>query len=101
MSSFASSELASSRLASSDNYVIEIRSQPTGRTVQAGIVVRDGRGFRFFAALDDFYALEQRVFKNPGAAEHAARRHDADRSARQILSCRSTAADRRSQTKTH
>ena len=95
------SSFASSNPALSDNYVIEIRSQPTGRTVQAGIVVRDGRGFRFFAALDDFYALEQRVFKNPKAAEEAARRHDADRSARHFPSCSFAAASGRSQAKAH
>jgi hypothetical protein len=55
-----------------DNYVIEIRPKPAGRTVQAGIVVRDGSGFRFFASADPFYALEQQVFKNPKAAEDAA-----------------------------
>ena len=58
----------------SDNYIIEIRPRPAGRTVQAGIVVRDGNGFRFFAAADAFYALERRLFKNPKAAEKAALR---------------------------
>jgi hypothetical protein len=57
-----------------DNYIIEIRPPSAGRTVQAGIVVRDGHGFRFFAAADAFYALEQRLFKNPKAAEEAALR---------------------------
>ena len=57
-----------------DNYVIEIRPRPAGRTVQAGIVVRDGNRFRFFAAADAFYALERRLFKNPKAAEEAAQR---------------------------
>jgi hypothetical protein len=56
----------------SDNYVIEIRPTWTGRTVQAGIVVRDGREFRFFAAADAFYPLERQTFKNPKAAEDAA-----------------------------
>jgi hypothetical protein len=55
----------------SDNYVIEIRPKPAGRTVQAGIVVRDGHGFRFFAADDAFFSLERRLFKNPKAAEEA------------------------------
>jgi hypothetical protein len=58
----------------SDNYVIEIRSTWTGRTVQAGIVIRDGRGFRFFAAADAFFPLERQTFKNPKAAEDAALR---------------------------
>ena len=56
----------------SDNYVIEIRPPSTGITVQAGLVVRDGDGFRFFAASRAFFALEGEMFKNPRAAEHAA-----------------------------
>jgi hypothetical protein len=56
----------------SDNYVIEIRPTWTRRTVQAGIVVRDGREFRFFAAADAFYPLDRQTFKNPKAAEDAA-----------------------------
>jgi hypothetical protein len=59
----------------SDNYVIEIRPEPARRVVQAGIVVRDREGFRFFAATDDFFGLEQRVFKSPQAAADAALRH--------------------------
>jgi hypothetical protein len=58
----------------SDNYIIEIRPKTAGRTVQAGIVVRDGRVFRFFAAADAFYALERQLFKNPKDAEEAALR---------------------------
>jgi hypothetical protein len=54
----------------SDNYIIEIR--PVGITVQAGLIVRDGRGFRFFAATDAFNSLEGKLFKNPKAAERAA-----------------------------
>jgi acid phosphatase family membrane protein YuiD len=58
----------------SDNYIIEI--QPTAAaTVQAGIVVRDGRGFRFFAATQTFNPLEGHLFKNPREAERAALRH--------------------------
>jgi hypothetical protein len=56
----------------SDNYVIEVNSKTAGITVQAGIVVRDGQGFRFFAASRAFDALEGQVFKSPRAAEHAA-----------------------------
>lgn len=67
----------------SDNYIIEIRPKPAGRTVQAGIVVRDGHAFRFFAATDAFYELERRLFKNPKAAEEAALRSvTADRAAK-------------------
>lgn len=57
----------------SDNYVIEVRPKSAGITVQAGIVVRDDEGFRFFAASHAFDALEGRVFKSPRAAERAAR----------------------------
>ena len=56
-----------------DNYVIEIRPTSVGITVQAGLVVRDGRSFRFFAATDAFSSLEGKLFKNPRAAERAAR----------------------------
>jgi hypothetical protein len=60
------------RFVMSDNYVIEVNSKIAGITVQAGIVVRDGQGFRFFAASRAFDALEGQVFKSPRAAEHAA-----------------------------
>ena len=59
----------------SDNYIIEIRPGKSGKTVQAGIVIREGGGFRFFAASDAFFDLEQRVFKNPQAAAASALRH--------------------------
>jgi hypothetical protein len=59
----------------SDNYVIEIRPKATGITVQAGLVVRDGRGFRFFAASHAFNPLDGHLFKNPREAEKAALRH--------------------------
>jgi hypothetical protein len=58
-----------------DNYVIEIRPKAAGITVQAGIVVRDGCGFRFFAATHAFNPLEGHLFKNPREAERAALRH--------------------------
>jgi hypothetical protein len=57
-----------------DNYIIEIRPKSAGVTVQAGMVVRDGRGFRFFAATHAFDALEGQCFKSPRAAEDAALR---------------------------
>jgi hypothetical protein len=57
----------------SDNYVIEVRPRSAGVTIQAGIVVRDGQGFRFFAASRVFDALDGQIFKSPRAAEHAAR----------------------------
>jgi hypothetical protein len=59
----------------SDNYIIEIRPSSAGIIVQAGIVVRDGRGFRFFAATHAFNPLEGRFFKNPREAEKAALAH--------------------------
>jgi hypothetical protein len=59
----------------SDNYIIEIRPKAAGITVQAGIVVRDGRGFRFFAATHAFNPLEGHLFKNPREAGKAALRH--------------------------
>jgi hypothetical protein len=52
-----------------DTYIIETRKGA------AGIVVRDGRGFRFFAATRDFHGLEGQVFTTPKDAEAAALRH--------------------------
>jgi hypothetical protein len=52
-----------------DNYIIEVRSEA------AGIVVRDGRGFRFFAAHAAFHALEGQFFRSAREAERAANRH--------------------------
>ena len=42
----------------SDCYVIEVSSQT------AGIVVRDTKGYAFFAASHRFYALEGQIFRN-------------------------------------
>ncbi len=52
----------------SDTYIIEVGSQP------AGIVVRDGGGYRFFAASHKFNRLEGQLFRNAREAERAARR---------------------------
>jgi hypothetical protein len=52
-----------------DSYVIETRKGA------AGIVVRDGRGFRFFAATRHFSSLEGKLFGTPKEAEAAAVRH--------------------------
>lgn len=57
-----------------DNYIIEIRPNAVGITVQAGIVVRDGHRFRFFAATHAFNSLEGHLFKSPKEAEKAALR---------------------------
>ncbi|ABE37977.1 hypothetical protein [Rhodopseudomonas pseudopalustris] len=46
-------------------FIIEVNSRA------AGIVVRDGRGFRFHAATDDFTGLEGRGFRSPGDAQKA------------------------------
>lgn len=66
----------------SDNYIIELRPQSAGITVQAGIVVRDGHRFRFYAATHAFGSLEGRLFKSPKAAEAAALRHIVDKATR-------------------
>jgi len=50
-------------------YIIEVRSQT------AGIVVRDGGSFYFFAATHRFNALEGQAFSSPRDAEKAALRH--------------------------
>jgi hypothetical protein len=66
----------------SDNYIIEIRSKSLGITVEAGIVVRDGHRFRFYAATLALKSLEGRLFKSPKAAAVAALRYISERSAR-------------------
>jgi hypothetical protein len=50
----------------SSTYIIETRKGA------AGIVVRDGRGFRFFAAKREFHSLDGHLFATPRAAEAAA-----------------------------
>jgi hypothetical protein len=69
----------------SDNYIIEIEPKTaTGsspETVQAGLVIRECTGFRFFAATRVFFDLEQQVFKSPQAAAEAALRHFSHRHA--------------------
>ncbi len=54
-------------------YVIEVHSQT------AGIIVRDGRDYCFFASDRDFDALEGRSFPSPKEAEKAAFLHAAER----------------------
>jgi hypothetical protein len=49
-------------------YVIEVAGAP------AGVLVRDGQAFRFFAARRDFGLLEGSVFRSPHAAQRAAER---------------------------
>jgi hypothetical protein len=50
----------------SDSYIIEVSSQP------AGIVVRNPKGFRFFAASRRFHSMEGQLFRNAREAERAA-----------------------------
>ena len=50
----------------SESYIIEVSSQP------AGIVVRNPKGFRFFAASQRFHRMEGRLFRNAREAERAA-----------------------------
>jgi hypothetical protein len=52
----------------SDTYIIEVGSQP------AGIVVRNGEGYMFFAASHRFNRLDGKIFRNAREAEQAARR---------------------------
>jgi hypothetical protein len=53
----------------SSAFIIEVRSRA------AGIVVRDGRFFRFHAATHEFNGLDGRGFNSPGDAQKAAIRH--------------------------
>jgi len=46
--------------------------------MQAGIVVRDGHRFRFYAATNAFRSLEGQLFKSPRAAESATLRQIVD-----------------------
>ena len=50
-------------------FVIEVRSNA------AGIVVHDGRNYRFFAATYEFNDLEGRDFRSPAAAQRAVQQH--------------------------
>jgi hypothetical protein len=52
-----------------DTYIVETRKGA------AGIVVRDGSGFRFFAATHDFDHLDGELFGSPKDAEAAAHQH--------------------------
>ncbi len=49
-------------------YFIEVADEP------AGVVVRQGRGYKFFATTRRFHALDGQIFGTPSRAELAARR---------------------------
>jgi hypothetical protein len=68
-----------------DNYIIEVKPPTSGLTLQAGIIVRDGGSFRFFAASQVFEPLEGRRFDGPQTAEKAALRRMTDVAARKSL----------------
>ena len=68
----------------SSAFIIEVRSRA------AGIVVRDGRYFRFHAATHDFDGLDGRGFRSASEAHKAASRHAAD-----LDTTRRSVADRR------
>lgn len=60
----------------SETYLIEVASQ------DAGIIVRDKSGYRFFAASPRFMSLEGRLFRNAREAERAAADHAAGKGER-------------------
>ena len=66
----------------SETYIIEVSSQP------AGIVVRNPKGFRFFAASRRFHQMEGQLFRNAREAERAAVRLERRRIAPVIASQR-------------
>jgi hypothetical protein len=61
-----------------DNYIIEVSPPASGLTFQAGIIVRDGSSFKFYAASRLFEPLEGQRFDGPVRAEKAALRRISD-----------------------
>lgn len=55
----------------SEAYLIEA-TDPFRRQIDAGLVLRERGGFRFFAAHALFAAIENRLFRRPAEAERAA-----------------------------
>jgi hypothetical protein len=84
-----------------DNYIIEVRPPTTGVTFQAGIIVRDGRNFRFFAASDIFEPLEGQRFDSPKAAEQAALRRLAKLASRQLAAAEASTASAKARDARH
>jgi hypothetical protein len=78
-----------------DNYIIEVRPPTAGVTLQAGIIVRDGRNFRFFAASDIFQPLEGKRFDSPKTAEQAALRRLANLASRRPTAANASTASRK------
>jgi hypothetical protein len=75
-----------------DNYIIEVRPPTAGVTFQAGIIVRDGRDFRFFAASHIFEPLEGQRFNSPKTAEQAALRRLASLASRRLAAAEASVA---------
>jgi hypothetical protein len=75
-----------------DNYIIEVRPPTAGVTFQAGIIVRDGRDFRFFAASHIFEPLEGQRFNSPKTAEQAALRRLASLASRRLAAAEASIA---------
>ena len=75
-----------------DNYIIEVRPPTAGVTFQAGIVVREGRNFTFFAASHIFEPLEGQRFDSPKTAEKAALRRLANLAARRLAAAEASTA---------
>ena len=75
-----------------DNYIIEVTPPTAGVTFQAGIIVRDGRNFKFFAASDIFEPLEGQRFDSPKTAEQAALRRLAYLTSRRPMTADATTA---------
>jgi hypothetical protein len=63
-----------------DHYPVAIANDNEGRSAfiietggtAAGVVVRDGRKYRFFSAHNDFRTLDGQAYATPGAAQKAA-----------------------------
>ena len=62
------------KVTGADQFTVWSTDSSGNETLQAGIIVRDGRNFRFFAASDIFHPLEGQRFGSPKTAEQAALR---------------------------
>ena len=84
-----------------DNYIIEVRPPTAGVTFQAGIIVRDGRSFKFFAASHIFEPLEGQRFNSPKTAEQAALRRLAKLASRQLAAAEASTASAKARAARH